>query len=370
VIALLAACGLWFAPLSTQTGDGAATEDPAPATFRSAEDPERVDPGTGQYVNGVVAMADESIITLLELERGMAALARGRPVTTREEHLRLQSDALAGLLVRRLAAQAGRELGIPPELVDSRAEAIEDERVGTGSVLTYGDQLRSAGLDPLGAQRATVEELYSGQWEAYVSGSTAYGGGRPAIDGFLRPGELRAFYVVNLDTLGTPDSVTLQVLQIDAAAAGSQADAEATGAELLAELHAGASLSELVDTYGSAHQRTRGVLPSQPQSRLTDPELRRFAAEAELGTLSAVLPRRDDRGQLVGIQIARVLDRTPGVPPAPFGDPELQRDIRRRVEQFREAERIQTAERRLILEAYAWTAPEGRMRAEQYRDEP
>jgi hypothetical protein len=299
-------------------------------------------------------------VTLLESEQLFLEIRQRAPVNTPEDEFRLQVETLNRLILDRLAAQAGSELGIPPEGVEGQAALIEADRIGSGGgVLSYGETLRRQGLDPLTARERTTAEIYRYQWEAFVSGDQNYGGGRPAVDAFVRPGELRAFYEVQLDRLGTPGEVSLQVITIDAAAAGGQEYAADAGRYVLDQLAAGESWNGLAELYSSTNQDTFGIRPRQPLARIGDDDLRRFAGRAEPGDVSEVLPRRDADGVLVGVQVARLLERTEGDPPPAFDDPALQNQIRGTLADRRRATLVARAEDRLLRGAYIWTAYDG-----------
>jgi hypothetical protein len=350
---------LTLGALAATASPAAPTPQQSDAARSSAEEPADLRGLRGELVDGVVAIADEQIITLLELEQLVAGSLRSQPVNSPEQELALRGQALRRLLLQRLSAQAGSELGLPTEAVTSQAESIERGRIGDDGLFAYRESLREQGVDPLTARRRTRNEIYRYQWEAFVTGAENYAGGRPAVDAFVRPGELRALYEVRLDELGSPSEVSLQVITIDARASGGQEYAGQAGEAVLEELAAGASWNELAEVYSSTFRETFGIRERSSLARIGDADLRRFAAEADPGTVSGVLPRRDRDGELVGVQIARLLERTEGEPPPAFDDPRLQGILRTELVRRRDAARLAIAEDRLLVGGYAWTASEG-----------
>ena len=272
---------------------------------------------------------------------------------------RLQQEAIHNLILDALAAQAGAELGIPAEAIASQADSIESDRIDEAGLQQYGDSLRRQGIDPLVAKRKTEAQIYRYQWEAFVTGDPRYGGGRPAVDSFIRPGELRAFYEVRLDDLGSPSEVTLQVITVDAAQAGGQQFAAQALEEVRQELLGGASWNQKAAEYSSTNGREYGIRERQTLAQMRDDALRRFAAEAEVGAMSEVLERRTPDGELVGVQLARLLDKTEGEPPPPFDDPVLQNNLRTFLRRAQEQALIEVSRDRLLTDAYTWTIMTG-----------
>ncbi|MEO0652406.1 MAG: hypothetical protein AAFZ65_17160 [Planctomycetota bacterium] len=346
------------APL--QTDSDAAPALPEPADALAIEEP--IDPRTldGELVDGAIAIAGEQIVTYRDWQLGFESLLQRYPVNTQEDVDRLQQEAIRNLILDELAAQAGAELGIPREAIASQADSIESERIDEAGLQQYGDSLRRQGIDPLVAKRQTEGQIYRYQWEAFVTGNPRYGGGRPAVDAFIRPGELRAFYVVRLDDLGKPSEVTLQVIDIRADQAGGQEFAVAALEDVRQQLLNGGSWNDLAAAYSMEHGRQFGIREKQSLAKIADDELRRFAAEAEVGGMSEILEWRDLDGALVGVQIARLLDKTEGEPPPAFDNPILQNNLRGYLKQAQETALIELSRDRLLANAYTWFIATGR----------
>ena len=318
-------------------------------------------PGTLQ--DGVIAIADEEIISLFDFEQTYVSLLQqfGLSVDNQADANRVQMEALRRLLIQKLASQAGAELGLPEVAVATQAQLIEADRIDTEGVLEYGDSLRQRGLDPLMIRRRTKSDIYRSQWESFVTGNSRYSGGRPSVDSFIRPGELRAFYELRQDDLGTPSEITLQVVTFDANAWGNQEYATEGATGMLSELAAGAAWKDLATDYSSTFRESFGLRPAQTLAQISDLDLRRFAGAAKTGDVSEILPRRGDDGTLVGVQVARIVEQSDGVPAPPFDDPNLQNQLRNARSQSMQALLLDLAEERLLLDCYAWSAMSGAM---------
>ena len=316
----------------------------------------------GDLLDGAIAIAGEQIVTFRDWQLGFEALLQRYPINDQEDVDRLQNEAIRSLILDELAAQAGAELGIPREAITSQADSIENDRIDEAGLQQYGDALRRQGIDPLVAKRQTEGQIYRYQWEAFVKGDPRYGGGRPAVDSFIRPGELRAFYEVRLDDLGTPSEVTLQVIAIGADQAGGQEWAVVALEDVQQQLREGASWNQMASTYSRTGGREFGIREKQSLAKIEDDELRRFAAEAEVGGTSEILEWRNADGQLIGVQIARLLDKTEGEPPPAFDNPILQNNLRGYLKQAQEAALLELSRDRLLSDSYTWfivTGPYG-----------
>lgn len=307
-------------------------------------------------VDGVLAIAGERVVTRQEWERAVDRAQAGRPVETLDQLRELEFEVMRAQVMSLLAAQAGAELDLPTELIDAqlrfRREAETEQRGVTG----YRDALESSGIDPLELDRANRDMLLESQWEAFQVGDGNFAGGRPVVDDFIRPGELRTVYMIEREQLAQPTTATLQLLELPAVAAGGQANAEEVGAQIRAELEGGASFAQQVELYSRAYRDTGGVVENVPLDALP-PALRTFVDGAEAGALSPVLPLIEPGGDVIGIQIARLVERREGEPPPPFRTPTLQRKLRDAVAAQREARLLEVARLELAQRSYAWIHP-------------
>ncbi|WP_145069673.1 peptidylprolyl isomerase [Engelhardtia mirabilis] len=307
-------------------------------------------------VDGVLAVAGDRVITRQQWDRSVQMAKAQNPVATLEQEQELRFEVMRSEVMALLTAQAGEELEVPAEMVEAQVRYRREMEEDARGVVGYRDALEASGIDPLDMERATRDQLYRGQWEAYVVGDENYAGGRPEVDRFIRPGELRTVYRLAKDTLSRPETVTLQVLELNNSATGGQENSEAMAAQIFDELEAGASFREMVDLYSAAHRETDGVVENVPVPALI-PALKTFIEGATPGAISEALPLVDRTGGINGVQIVRLLERQEGEPPPEFRTPTLQRKLRDQVTEQREQRLLEIRRLELARNSYSWIHP-------------
>jgi hypothetical protein len=308
-------------------------------------------------LDGVVAHVGDEVITRGELDRFVQRRTGGLVLSTPEEVQDVREEALRGMITLRLQAQAGEDMGFDPAEMDRIVRrSIEAQRRELGSA-GLAELWLEQGLDPLAAREDQMSDLYQQIWRIKTVGLPGPAGTRPTRDRFVRPGDLESLYRVNRDELGDPDEVQLQLLDVLAAAEGGLEKARERCEECRRMLvEDGADFGQMVEKYGASLRSTLGVTEALIVPRLADPRLREFAAGAETGEVSEILPLEGPEG-LEGYRLVRLHSRREGAPPLPFSDPRTQNVLRREYLRQREERVLDEARDRLQRRAHVWLNP-------------
>jgi len=343
---MISALGLALASALSSPQEASAEEAPldAPATAPAGEGWVALD--------AVAAIVNDEVITFSELDPAFQREQERVPITTPEEHRETRDRVLYEMVLQRLRTQAGRDLGLATDEVDRRVgDHLRREKKRLG-LFQYVQFLQDQGLDATRANEVYSENVYASAWERSVRGEGS-ASERPRRDRFVRPGELYFLYEQNRDQFAEPDRVQLQRLLILSSAVGGEEAARDLCLDVRQRALGGEDLGLLVEEFGAVHRETRGILESVPVPALIDPELRRFAARAAEGEISAVLPQIHE-DQVVGFTFVKLLDRELGSPPRAFGDSLVQRYLSREALRIRDLRRLATGERDLVRNAYVW----------------
>jgi hypothetical protein len=171
-----------------------------------------------RLIDGVAMQAGDQILTLSDFQSQVDASLRERAISTREELAGAIDSLMAGRITLSLESQAGRDLGIDPERIGSMVQRNLAERRREYGVSGYLEFLEERGMDALSVEEGEEDKVYQWLWRERTLGRSEVSGARPVHDYFVRPGTMRASYRQNLDDLGEPDRVRLQIFdcRIDA----------------------------------------------------------------------------------------------------------------------------------------------------------
>jgi hypothetical protein len=321
-------------------------------------DPGATPPATGEawrVVDGIAAAVDGRAITWSEIDREVAKL-RARMDDPRQADARELQTYVEGTILRELLmAQMGENMGF--EDVEARAQYWLDSQTEERGVARMAEFIAAEGFDSQALEHETREQILALLARRSLTGEDAGARGRPWRDRFVAPGELEAVYRRNKADLGAPPEIALQVLDVDARAAGGVAAALELAERLRAEAAAGRDFGELVEEYGFGPSvAERGLLPAAPADAITDAALRVWALRAQPGEVSPPLQiaARSPGDGAGGYRLFRLVDRRGGAPPPPFEDLGLQEFLRREVVAQREVTWLERASQAELAGSWRW----------------
>jgi hypothetical protein len=302
-----------------------ALQGPSPVETPAPETP-AVEPAWEDF-DGVALIVNDEIVTLRELNDLLKDARSAASGTTIEDANAMLADVAETTITVHLQTQAGRELGIPPEAVSETVERyLKDER-RTKTAKETEDWMREQGAEDLGQVRKQItRELYRSFW---IQGESGRGinWSRPYKDRYVRPGQLKEAYLINKGMLSDPTTYRLQFLVLPAAAWGDAETAKDALAGFRTDIEGGADMGALVEEYGAALRESRGISDWLPESRISDPDVAAFCAEAKEGALSPLLPLVNAEGQVEGYQLVRIVARIEGQAAPSFQDSKLQTQL-------------------------------------------
>ncbi len=320
--------------------------------------------GGWELVDRIEIIVDEDVLTYSRLEARVREVLSRVAVTTREEMARLRSQIAEDEVRQLLMVQRGRELGFDPANVERTVKDFLERRIEEeGGLSSFSDRLAANDESGVERKRRVTEELYGLSYDRAITGQSVGPGGREIVDRYVRPGLLRLHYEESIsdpDGLralgGEPERVVFRQLAIDAERAGGPDAARARIEDLREQVLAGGLTFEDAVTLFGAIQERGGLTDPLPVANLErlEPELGRFAREAEVGDLSPVMPIRNGE-RVLGFRVVQLVERLPAEVP-PFEDREVQARLREAVLARLDEERRRRALRKAFEAAYVWTA--------------
>jgi len=323
------------------------------------------DPPEPTRVDGVLAVVNDDIITLSEIEFVRWRESRAGNAIDRE---RILSERVSSLL----KTQAGEDMGFDPEqvqtLLDERFEHEVERRGGAVGASAFFVENR---LPPGELREFWRRELYAQAWEDAVTGRRASAGGRPSVDRYVRPGQRWAFYRMLEDSsnprerrmLGElPERVAIQELILPTEEFGGVDSALELARELLRSYGGEREdFDALVLSYGAVKQ---GAGLSEPvpveglrgmsESRHGDTSLYEFARTAAVDGVSEALLGRKPGTSHQAVFVYRLHERLPAVGPRRLLDPSLRQDLDRDLSERIDALRISMELERTADAAWIW----------------
>ena len=209
-----------------------------------------------RYANGIVAIAEEKIITVDDVRREIGPLVPEIQRQSRNEQEfnekleALQNDVIQNLIDRVLIVKEfykDEKRRVPASYIDNQlAETIITQFEGDRS--KYLAYLRSRGISQREYRREIEEDMiYSFMRQQQAkSGST------------VSPVSIEEFYNENKERFYQEDSVHLRLIQIARAPGDTDETLRAKADSVLAELDAGADFSDLARRHSTDARKSRG----------------------------------------------------------------------------------------------------------------
>lgn len=209
-----------------------------------------------RYANGIVAIAENKIITVDDVRREIGPLVPEIQRQSRNEQEfnekleALQNDVIQNLIDRVLIVKEfykDEKRRVPASYIDNQlAETIITQFEGDRS--KYLAYLRSRGISQREYRREIEEDMiynFMRQQQA-KSGST------------VSPVSIEEFYNENRDRFYQEDSVHLRLIQVARAPGETDEALRAKGDQIVAELAAGADFGDLARKYSTDSRKSRG----------------------------------------------------------------------------------------------------------------
>lgn len=321
-----------------------------------------------QQFDGVAAVLDDRPITLRALDSQILRARGSERFADRAAQAQAIREATYELMRIELFAAAGRELDIPLDRLRTQlALDLDGQRQELGN-LGFAEALREQGEDPLQQLRSREDQVLAQAWLNKVLGRSGLGNERPIVDRFLRPGELRAFYRLEAQSLGEPARIQVQILALPFDAWGGEDIVRAQLDSLLTARKADEfgpdEFNAAVEEYGAFVPEARGTTGLEPLPTLTrlEPGWTTFLESATPGSISPVLeysqlPGRNNQLLPPGLCLLQMMRSEPGAPPPSFREREFQSRLRKALTNQRDNTRAERAVRRRLGRSYVWVTP-------------
>ena len=209
-----------------------------------------------RYANGIVAIAEDKIITVDDIRREIGPLVPEIQKQSRNEKEfnekleALQEDVVQNLIDRVLIVKDFRsdeKRKVPESYVDNAvAETIITQFDGDRSkFLAY---LRSRGISQKDYRKEQEEDMIYGYMRQQKAKSAST----------ISPVKIEAFYNENKDRFYQEDSVHLRLIQVTRAAEDTDDTLKARASTIMTELAAGADFGEVARKYSQDSRKGKG----------------------------------------------------------------------------------------------------------------
>jgi len=269
-------------------------------------------------------IVNDELITYSELTREANEIRTSQNITisTLEELEKFQSEVRTRMVIRRLQAQAGRQLGLGEEQVDQIVASHIDGIRRRSGLQSYLENLDERGMAAEEFQLDTKRQFYGQTWMDDVVGDNK-SGKRPYRDRFVRPGEMHQIYSDVREQFGAPEKVELEQFTSAPAPDADPVTALAEASNLRQRAIAGEDLASLVREIGPKRSVTTSF--TVPIRNLTPaPALKAFAETAQIGDFSEVQTDLDEEANELRYSFFRLRQRIAPVAPRPFMDGQVQ----------------------------------------------
>lgn len=208
------------------------------------------------YANGIIAIAEDRIITVDDVRREISPLVPEIQKASRNEKEyyekldALREDVVQNLIDRVLIVKdfyKDEKRKVPASYIDNQiAETIITQFDGDRSkFLAY---LRSRGISQRDYRKEQEEDMIYGYMRQQQSKSAST----------VSPVKIEAFYKEHKDTFYQEDSVHLRLIQISRAPEDTDATLRTKAAEVMVELTAGADFGDLARKYSQDSRKGKG----------------------------------------------------------------------------------------------------------------
>ena len=209
-----------------------------------------------RYANGIVAIAEDKIITVDDVRREIGPLIGQIQHDSRSEQEfnekleARQEDVIQNLIDRVLIVKEfykDEKRRVPASYIDNQlAETIITQFDGDRS--KYLAYLRSRGISQKDYRKEIEEDMIYGFMRGQQSKSAST----------VSPVRIEAFYNENKERFFQEDSVKLRLIQIARGPDDSEDVLKAKAATVVAELNAGADFGDLARKYSQDSRKTKG----------------------------------------------------------------------------------------------------------------
>src|SRR6267378_4033801 len=208
----------------------------------------RAQEGEPVVVDEVIAQVNDGVVTLSQLKREMkerVETLKQNGMTEQQANVEVEkhrAELIATLVNEQLLLQKGKELDLTEKVeaeVNKRMLEVAKQN-GITSIEKLDDEMRKAGLDPVGIrQTMRIEIMKQAVLEGEVDSKLFYG---------LSLDELHKYFDTHRDKFLKPESVELS--EIFLGLAGKQEpDVKARATQLVAQLRGGADFGTLATAY-------------------------------------------------------------------------------------------------------------------------
>lgn len=209
-----------------------------------------------RYANGIVAIAEDKVITVDDVRREIGPLIPELQRTSRDERdfneklESLQEDVIQNLIDRVLIVKEfykDEKRHVPPSYIDNQlAETIITQFDGDRS--KYLAYLRSRGISQKDYRKEIEEDMIYQFMRGQQSKSAST----------VSPTRIEAFYNENKERFYQEDSVKLRLIQITRTPQDTDDTLKSKAGTVVAELNAGADFGDLARKYSQDSRKTKG----------------------------------------------------------------------------------------------------------------
>jgi len=209
-----------------------------------------------RYANGIVAIAEEKVITVDDVRREIGPLVSEIQRTSRNEQEfnekleALQEDVIQNLIDRVLIVKEfykDEKRRVPSSYIDNQlAETIITQFDGDRS--KYLAYLRSRGI----SQKDYRKEIEEDMIYSFMRGQQSKSGST------VSPVRIEAYYNENKERFYQEDSVKLRLIQITRTPQDNDDSLKAKAATVVAELNAGSDFGDLARKYSQDSRKSKG----------------------------------------------------------------------------------------------------------------
>lgn len=210
-----------------------------------------------RYANGIVAVAEDKIITVADVSREITPLLPGlqRETIRNEQEYNAKIEALQDSVIQDLIDRVliikefrkDEKKQIPSAIVDAEIARMQSEQFDNdrSKFLAY---LRSRGTTLREFRREQEEEIIY----RYMQGQ------QRKSQGSVSPVKIEQFYNENKDRFYREDEVHLRLIQLTRTEGETDATLTAAANDILAKLKAGTSFEDLAKEYSKDQRKSKG----------------------------------------------------------------------------------------------------------------
>jgi peptidyl-prolyl cis-trans isomerase SurA len=210
-----------------------------------------------RYANGIVAVAEDKIITVADVSREITPLLPGlqRETIRNEQEYNAKIEALQDSVIQDLIDRVliikefrkDEKKQIPSAIVDAEIARMQSEQF---------DNDRSKFLAYLRSRGTTIREFRREQEEEIIYRYMQ--GQQRKSQGSVSPVKIEQFYNENKDRFYREDEVQLRLIQLTRTEGETDATLTAAANDILAKLKAGTSFEDLAKEYSKDQRKSKG----------------------------------------------------------------------------------------------------------------